>query len=408
MKILHTSDWHLGRLLHGRKRTEVYIRFLDWLENYIIDNNIEALLVAGDIFDTNTPANNVLEMYYRFLSRLIHSVCRNIIVIAGNHDSPALLNAPKSILKHFNIHITGSISDNPEDEVIELKNKTGITEAMVCAVPFLRDKDIRNSEAGETISDKETKIIEGIKNHYHKVCCAALQKRADNKIPIIAMGHLFTAGGQTTDDDGVRELYIGSLAHIHHNIFPSDFDYIALGHLHVPQKVNKSEIIRYSGSPLPMGFGEARQTKLMCQLEIKGKNIDIQEIILPVFQKIESIKGNRESITDRINQLVKANEEVIVEVIYTGDEIYPDLKEQIDYLVTDSKVEIIRVKNNRILDAGIPRLDNQETLQDLSTKEVFLRCLQANKIPESEQTELLHTFDEAILLLDDTDFMARI
>ncbi len=408
MKILHTSDWHLGRLLHGYKRTDEYINFLNWLAGYITDNQIECLLISGDIFDSNTPPNQAMELYYGFLSRLIHSVCRHIIIIAGNHDSPALLNAPRDILKHFNIHITGSITENIEDEIIKVKDHEGKVRLIVCAVPFLRDKDIRSSEAGESIEQKEQKMIEGIRNHYRQVCDLANDIRGDMDIPIIAMGHLFTAGGSITEDDGVRELYIGSLGHVHHQIFPEYLDYVALGHLHVPQKVNQSDKIRYSGSPLPMGFGEARQQKIMCLIETQDRNLTVNEVEIPVFQRLESIKGNRDKIISRLQELVLENEEILAEVVYTGEEQFSDLKTVVERLAAGSKIEIILTKNNIVYNAILKVTENRETLEELSKEEVFLRCLKANNRSAEEETELMQTFQEAVLLLDDPKYQTEI
>jgi len=263
MKLLHTSDWHIGRALYGRKRYDEYEAFLTWLAETIQGNGIDVLLVAGDVFDTSAPSNRAQELYYRFLCRVAASTCRHVVVVAGNHDSPSFLNAPKELLKALNVHVVGCCTEDPEDEVLVLKNGQGAPELIVCAVPYLRDRDLRVAEAGESIEDKERKLIDGIRNHYAVVAALAEQKREalGAAIPIVAMGHLFAAGAQTVDGDGVRELYIGSLAHVTGEVFPACFDYLALGHLHVPQKVSDAEGIRYSGSPLPMGFGEAKQQK---------------------------------------------------------------------------------------------------------------------------------------------------
>ena len=203
MKILHTSDWHLGRSLYGRKRYDEFTAFLDWLSTRIENEKIDALLVAGDVFDTSTPSNRAQELYYRFLCRVSGSTCRHIVVISGNHDSPSFLNAPKELLRALNVYVVGSTTDNLKDEVIVLYDEQNEPQAIVCAVPYLRDKDIRIVEAGETIDDKNAKLINGLKNHYADVCTLAehkqveFQKNGYSGVPIIAMGHLFTAGGKT-------------------------------------------------------------------------------------------------------------------------------------------------------------------------------------------------------------------
>ncbi|NQS72549.1 MAG: exonuclease subunit SbcD, partial [Desulfobulbaceae bacterium] len=142
MKILHTSDWHIGRALYGRKRYEEFKAFLDWLAETIQQNAINTLLVAGDVFDTSTPSNRAQELYYRFLCRVAASTCRHVVIVAGNHDSPSFLNAPKELLKALDVHVVGSAA-NPEDEVLVLRNEQKAPELIVCAVPYLRDRDIR-------------------------------------------------------------------------------------------------------------------------------------------------------------------------------------------------------------------------------------------------------------------------
>ena len=294
MKLLHTSDWHIGRTLYGRKRYEEFEEFLAWLVETIQQNKIDALLVAGDVFDNSAPSNRAQELYYRFLCRVATSSCRHVVVVAGNHDSPSFLNAPKELLKALDVHVIGSASEALEDEVLVLCNEQDTPELIVCAVPYLRDRDIRVAEAGESIKDKERKLIDGIRNHYRNVAALAEQNRKEFgvDIPIVAMGHLFTAGGQTVEGDGVRDLYVGSLAHVTAQIFPDSFNYVALGHLHVPQKVNGSETIRYSGSPLPMGFGEANQQKSVCKVEFHSTAAAVRLIDVPVFQKLERVKGD--------------------------------------------------------------------------------------------------------------------
>ena len=125
MKILHTSDWHLGRTLYGRRRYEEFAAFLEWLAQVIEGQGIEALLVAGDVFDTSTPGNRAQELYYRFLCRVAASCCRHVVVIAGNHDSPTFLAAPKELLRALDIHVVGMMSEHPEDEVLVLRDRDG-------------------------------------------------------------------------------------------------------------------------------------------------------------------------------------------------------------------------------------------------------------------------------------------
>ena len=436
MKILHTSDWHLGRALYGRKRHAEFEHFLDWLLKTIAQEQIDILLVAGDVFDTGTPGNTAQAMYYRFLHRIAASCCRHVVIIAGNHDSPSFLNAPRELLKALDVHVVGSpaeglgnawgdeMHDELRDELLILRDAQGNPEMIICAVPYLRDRDIRTAEAGESIADKERKLIEGIRNHYAGIVSLARQKRAalGVDIPVVAMGHLFTAGGKTVEGDGVRELYVGSLAHVAANIFPDDLAYVALGHLHVPQQVGDSGSVRYSGSPLPMGFGEARQQKSVVIVEFftpetagdaqsSEQTADwrdrsrIKLVPIPVFQKLERIQGDLTLILNRIRELVENNTQAWLEVIYEGDTVAGagGLRQQLDDAVSGTQLDILCVKNSRAMNRVLHRACDQETLDDLNVRDVFARCLAAHDVPPAQQPELIAAYDEIVHALYATD-----
>jgi exonuclease SbcD len=409
LKLLHTSDWHIGRTLYGRKRYEEFEAFMSWLAETIQQNEIDALLVAGDVFDTSAPSNRAQELYYRFLCRVAASSCRHVVVVAGNHDSPSFLNAPKELLKALDVHVVGSSTSSPEDEVLVLCNEQDAPELIVCAVPYLRDRDIRVAEAGESVEDKERKLIEGIRTHYAAVAALAEQKREELgvDIPIVGTGHLFTAGGQTVDGDGVRELYVGSLAHVTAGIFPACFNYLALGHLHVPQKVNGSETIRYSGSPLPMGFGEAKQQKSVCQVEFHSTAASVQLIDVPIFQKLERVKGDWDGISTRIIELSATDSQGWLEVIYDGTEVIGDLRERLEAAISGTQMEILRIKNNRIIDRVMGQIHEEETLDDLNVNDVFERCLAVHDVPEDQRPELLRTYQETVSSLYEDDVQAE-
>ena len=267
LKILHTSDWHLGRRLYGRLRYSEFEAFLHWLQDTISAQQVDILIVAGDIFDTMTPSNKAQALYYEFLGKVSKSCCQHVVIVAGNHDSPTFLDAPSNVLKFLNVHVIGTACDDISNEVLILGDADNHPHCIIAAVPYLRDRDVRSSQAGESAQTKDANVIAGICAHYDNVATiakakqAALIKEHQRHIPIIATGHLFAAGGKTTDDDGVRELYVGSLGKVSADMFDEGFDYVALGHLHVPQRVGGRETIRYSGSPIAMGFGEAKQQK---------------------------------------------------------------------------------------------------------------------------------------------------
>lgn len=396
MKFLHTSDWHLGRTLYGKRRLDDFSAFLDWLKNCIAEEDIDLLLIAGDIFDTTTPSNSAQKLYYQFLCDIAQSCCEHIVIIGGNHDSPSFLNAPQQLLSAINVHVIGAATDNVGDEII-VATKDGVPKALVCAVPYLRDKDVRKMEAGESAKTKQKNLVAGIEAHYQAVRDKALEKRQalQVELPIIGMGHLFTTGGKVQEDDGVRDLYVGNLATIHASKIAENFDYLALGHLHIPQRVDGNETIRYCGSPIPMGFGEAKQRKKViigqfndrCELHLEDKEI-------PVFQKLAQVSGGLEEILATIEDYAKQGGSIWLEVRYTGKTAIHDLRAKIEEACSGTEVEVLRIQNTFVRHHLLQRLESEEKLDDLSPKEVFHRCLMSHDKEEAE--ELLSHFSEIL------------
>ncbi len=408
MKVLHTSDWHLGRTLYGQKRYEEFEAFLAWLVATITEQGVDVLLVAGDVFDTSTPSNRAQALYYQFLYDVSQTCCRHIVIIAGNHDSPSFLSAPKALLAALHVHVVGAVSDDLSDEVIVLHNPTQ-PEAIVCAVPYLRDRDLRTMEAGEGLDDKNQKMIAGLKKHYAQVCAiaenqqATLSQQGFANIPIIAMGHLFTAGGQTIDGDGVRELYVGTLAHVGRETFPPSIDYLALGHLHVPQQVGGAEHLRYSGSPIAMGYGEAKQNKQVVLVDFIEKNPHISTIAVPKFQELLRVTGTLEHILDTLQTLRFAHSQAWLEIEYTGEKIVSDLRQLLEEAVDNTDMRILRIKNKRLIDRVTGIMVDDEGLDDLNPEEVFVRYLDTYDITAEERPALLATYHEVMQSLQDSE-----
>jgi exonuclease SbcD len=222
-------------------------------------------------------------------------------------------------------------------------------------------------------------------------------------IPIIGMGHLFAAGGKTVDNDGVRDLYVGSLAHVTADIFPSSLDYLALGHLHVPQIVGGKNHIRYCGSPIPMGYGEATQTKKVIIVAFNAEQSTIQEIDVPCFQPLVRIAGDLDHINQKLTQLVTGKSNAWLEVEYTGGEVVANLKETIDEKITGSAMEVRRIKNKQMIDRVMQNLQVNETLDDLNETDVFARCLDAFEVPDTDRTELLASYGEIMQTIAEED-----
>ncbi len=399
MKVLHTSDWHLGRTIYGRRCTSEFQQFLDWLVGEIERLEIDCLLVAGDVFDSTTPSNTSQRQYYSFLHNVSQTCCRHVVIIGGNHDSPSLLNAPRQLLQHLNVFIVGSYTGDLNDEVIVLRNLDNQPEAIICAVPFLRDRDVRQADNYESIEDKARKLIQGISDHYHEVVDIALCLRNDLEanIPIIAMGHLFTAGGRVAEDGELRDLYVGSLAHVHSTAFPDSIDYLALGHLHIAQEVNSCATKRYSGSPLQLSFGKEKPEKSVAILEFDDQPM-ITNVVVPPFLRLETIAGDHHEVLTGLDRLSTSSKNILLEIHYTGEDISA-FRQELAEKLQDSPLELIRIINRRITNQVLTWSEHSESLGNLDEEAVFRRCLDAHDIDPEEREELEYYFARTLELL---------
>jgi len=286
MKIIHTADWHIGKILHKQELQEDMNLFFDWLESYIIAEKVEVLLIAGDIFDMANPSNKDTKQYYNYLFRLSRTGVHTIIT-GGNHDSISLLNAPSDLLKELNITVLGGVPDEFNQQIIPIHEKDGTLKAVVLAVPFLRDKDLRPSVSADVAVDKLQIIPTAIKQHYDRLVDTARLQYGD--IPLIAMGHLFMQGSLTSDSE--RDIHVGTLQGFEGKLLHPGIDYVALGHIHKPQRIDKQDHIRYSGSPVYLDFSEAGYEKMVIQLEWTDCSLNIQPIPIPKSRNFIRIRG---------------------------------------------------------------------------------------------------------------------
>lgn len=379
MRFLHTSDLHLGRSLYGVNRDETFEKFLVWLTETIRTESIDCLIIAGDVFDNATPSHRMQRAYYRFLASVATSTdCRHVIVTGGNHDSPSLLNAPDTLLEALNITVVGQATADPADEVVLLRDEDGKPIAVVAAVPYLRERDLRTSTENETQQDKEEKIRSATAEHYRRVTQTALELRGESDIPYIATGHLFAADGDPSDEE--RNLYIGSLGLIPASAFPTEIDYLALGHLHKAQRLAGDDTRRYSGSPVALDFSERRADKSVCIVETQGKACTVRQLEIPAFDTLVQITGNETTVTEELSALVAAGNPVLCEVLHTEGTFAPDLAAKCRDIVQNSAVTLVRVVSLTVAAAQLSVNDVVSDVESISP-EKCLRFACKNRKP---------------------------
>ena len=389
MKILHTSDWHLGQNFMGKSREEEHNSFLTWLLEIIENKNINVLIVAGDIFDTATPPNYALELYYNFLTKLSLSSCDNIIITAGNHDSIATLKAPKQLLQALNIHVITS-GDKNENEVIKIFNQKKL-EGIICAVPFLRDYVVRQAMSSETLNDKEYLLSQGIKEHYKNVYKEARKLLNGKEIPIIATGHLTTVGSKTSESE--REIYIGGRLDIDSDFLGKYFDYVALGHLHINQKVG-SEHIRYSGSPIPLSFSESTSQKKVNIVEFENKVIKVVELEIPLYRRLLALRGDVNSILKDFENIKDKNTWIEVHLSddnpFYANQIIRDKAQELELILLAVKID----KTEKIL---LTEDVNVISLDELNPLDIFHQRIEKDELEDKDFVkELVLNFKQIV------------
>lgn len=264
MRLIHTADWHLGQTLLGQSRHREQQLALDWLYELIVAQEADALVVAGDVFDVASPAEDARKMYYDFLARLARGPLKWVIVVAGNHDSPRMIGAVQQLASAFDIHIVAAPAANDPAEgaarsdLLRLVDpQTGQLAALVAAVPFLQERYVRTARAGEALDDKERALAAGIHAHYERLAAACTA--CEERVPLIATGHLYASGAEARD--GQDNIYVGKMRNLNAADLPSAFDYVALGHIHRPQALRGAETVRYSGSLIALDFQESADEK---------------------------------------------------------------------------------------------------------------------------------------------------
>lgn len=393
MKILHTSDWHIGKRLNGREMEDVHKLFFNWLIDTINQEKIEKLIVAGDIFDLAYPSNSSLRLYYETLRNLQTSHCNQIIITAGNHDSVSTINAPRQILEYMNIHVIGGVFDHNTDYIIPLNDKNNNTKAVVCAIPYLRERDIRKSIPGETFDERVQAIKEGTIAFYNAIRETA--KKKYNSCPKIATGHFFLSGGKSSESE--RELNIGTLERIKATEFDAMFDYLAMGHLHKPQIIGRNDKIQYSGSPVSLSFSERNDKKRIVVLEIdENKNLSTKHINIPEFRKLVSVKGSFDEVKEKIDTF-SGNENLIpwISVEIEEETIKPNLVKDFElYAENLNNVEIVtfKIKSRTEIEGADSIYEETTSLKDMAIADVFEKLLEKEEIENRD--EYKKSFDE--------------
>ncbi len=401
MKILHTSDWHLGHRLHEHSQQQEQEMFLNWMIETINTQQIDILIISGDIFDVSVPSTQSQKLYYNFLIDLRNTNCKHIVITAGNHDAPGNIDAPRELLQALSINVVGRANEDVSKDVF--KYKVGEESIIIAAVPYLRDQDIRRAVAGENFDEINERYRRALMNHYQNAAEYCDSINTDNSVKL-AMGHLFAIGGSTSDSE--QSIYVGSLGDIAANDFPKTFDYIALGHLHRAQIVAKNPRIRYSGSPIALSFSEVNSVKKVIEITINNKDIEeIHELEIPKFRDIIRVKGNLNSCLLQLTTISEQEHNLIpwVEVEIDNESNnnigFIDVQNHLDIINENHlKLEVLKVvfKNNRDTIGLNDIVSKSQDIKDLTPVEVFKEKCKEQEFDLEENADILDAFNEII------------
>jgi exonuclease SbcD len=405
-KIIHTSDWHLGQYFMGKSRQAEHHKFLHWLIETAIEQNVQAIIVVGDIFDTGSPPSYARQLYNQFIVKL-QTTGVHLIILGGNHDSVATLGESKELLACLNTYVIPGALADINDQVITLGNTVGETQAIVCAIPYLRPRDILHSEAGQSGSEKQQSLQKAISDHYQSIYALAKKKQIQIKadsghlVPIIATGHLTTVGAKSSES--VRDIYIGSLDAFPSSAFPAA-DYIALGHIHRPQIVGGAEHIRYCGSPIPLSFDELNNDKTILLVEFNNNQfVAATPKQVPRFQPMHLIKGDLDTIEAEIKTLAtqyNAAQPAWLDIEVSTQDYLNDLQPRIQALVEDLPLEVLLLRRERKQRLHSIESEIRETLQELSPTDVFERRLAledwGGDTQAAKKVRIIQAFDEVL------------
>ena len=425
MKIIHTSDWHLGQSFINQSRKHEHAAFLAWLIAQVQTQEVDAVIVAGDIFDTTTPPSYAREMYHQFVTQL-HVLNCTLVLLGGNHDSVAMLNESLPLLRALGTHMIPNSLATPAEQIVPLSNRqTGAIEAIVCAIPFLRPRDLVVAQSGEDDLSKQARFKAAITDHYANVYQAALNKRKSLglTIPIIATGHLTAVGIQPSESE--RSIYVGTLENYPKEAFPPA-DYTALGHIHRPQAVSNSQHIYYSGSPIPLSFDELGVDKRVMLVEFANTSDathvnhepkftpHLRSITVPRFQPMQELEGKIEEIKAQLLTYPLANEAgtalpTWLLIKLTDANSIQNIANTIAEFAQDRHVVITKIMRIRSPQEQALRAQHHEVLTQLSPNDVFAKRLESEtELNDSQRTELNTTFNDIItkvttgVPLDDT------
>jgi len=285
VRFLHTADWHIGKPLRGRSRMDEYAKALDQVADVARDSQVDAVLIAGDVFDSPAPPPEAEKLVFDFLARLVAERIQ-CVLIAGNHDHPRKLDALASLLERLGIHVRHEVRPPEQGGVVTLRSKDGTEEARVAVLPFVAERKVVDACL---VMDAEYKWYEEYGKRIEQILQALVKGLPATTVNLV-LAHLLVDGARV--GTGERELHLGQIYGVNPQQLPSGVQYIALGHLHRPQEVLAPAKTRYPGSLVELDFGEEQQDKSVVVFEAQaGKAAKTELVPITAGRRLRTVEA---------------------------------------------------------------------------------------------------------------------
>jgi exonuclease SbcD len=285
LRFLHTADWHVGKPLRGRSRMDEYAKALGQVVGIAAERKVDAVLIAGDVFDSPAPPPEAEKLVYDFLARLVSEriAC---VLIAGNHDHPKKLGALASLLEGLRIHVRPEVRPPNQGGVVSLASRDGKEEASIAVLPFVPERRVVDACM---VMDAEHRWFEAYGKRIEDILAALVKGLPATRVSIV-LAHLLVDGARV--GTGERELHLGQVYGVNPQQLPSAVQYIALGHLHRPQEVLAPAKTRYPGSLIELDFGEQEQEKSVVVLDAQAQRPpDIELVEVTAGRRLRTVEG---------------------------------------------------------------------------------------------------------------------
>ncbi len=420
IRILHTADWHLGHRLHGLSRQNEHEHFFNWLLQQIELSSADALIIAGDVFDSANPPASAQSDFYSFLLQARQtSPSLDIIIIGGNHDSASRLDAPSPILSSLGIHVVGGLTQlengciDWQRLVIPLTDQKGDVRAICGAMPFIRNADLPQKKQSE-LQDTNDPLIDGVSELYRQLFEQMQEyktsRNLDDSLGQIMTGHCYMVGTELSELSE-RRILGGNQHALPSQIFSKKIDYVALGHLHKAQQV--SDVIRYSGSPIPLSFSERHYKHQVIQIDIKikkeKKQLHIEPILIPRSRQILSLPERDYAALTELELLIEQSDfapiakdtenDPMLEVRVELDKPEPGLRSKIEIMLEGLAVRLLKISLH-YPGQQIALADKKQyaRLEELHPEDVFQQCYQRRFEQQAPEkiTELFQQLLESV------------